>query len=879
MKTYSKRLLIIFLCILLVVLVSSVFIAPIFTLSASDLNIHPGSQSASAESAGRSESSQLPGAKEIDAQGYDTKLPAGYAPVLEDQKSAVYFQKETAEVAIQDKSTGQVWLSNPENLDSETMVEGTTKKRIGAQLTVSYLDAKGNIGQMDSSNDCIAYGNMTYQVKDNCLSVNYRLGKTVITSADVPQQMSKARFEEFTKSLSVTDRNYLLAQYGLASVKNAEASFKKIMVQKYPNIEKTDIYFLKYDSTRILTQVKAIWDKCGYSSDDLSYDNKENKVVTEVTVRPYFVVCLEYRLVDGALQVTMDSGKLQYEKQIPPYTISLLEYFGAGGKNDKGYMLLPDGSGTLIYYNNGKTKASAFSMPIYGKNTVTDTEADYLADNKLSLPVFGIKRGAAALLVTVDSGASLCSLNARVAGLSNSYNTVYPSFLATDYDVSQLSEDSKQIYTEQQPYRGKVVITYHPLDPDHASYIGMAQAYRSMLLENGTLKKNTVSDSYPLLADYICGVPSKTLFLGVPVKSLKAATTFSQVRDITAMLKSEGVNGLSVRLEGWMNGGLAQKYVGSLQIEGALGGAAGLAELNAYLKKNGIAFYPDVFISTVFDKGNGFNVPEQNIRNLCRDIAVRYFYDYMNRYRTYDGRVIYQLSPTFLGKASNAFIKGYAQTGIAGFSLPDFASLLYSDYRVGRACNREDSLSKTTDSLERLAGSGEIAESNPNLYGLTYGSYVYDLPTEDSHFRLCDESVPFYQTVLRGLVDYVSPSLNYASDYETALLEAVEFGSGLQYTLTGENTAVLKDTQYNYINKGHYSDWSEIVAKDYAKAASIMKPLQGVEIVGHERISENFYRTDYADGTSVYVNYTDKTQSENGVSVDARGFAAAKGGK
>ena len=50
----------------------------------------------------------------------------------------------------------------------------------------------------------------------------------------------------------------------------------------------------------------------------------------------------------------------------PLATISLLNYFGAAYTDSNGYILVPDGSGALIYTNNGKTDASLYNRRVYG---------------------------------------------------------------------------------------------------------------------------------------------------------------------------------------------------------------------------------------------------------------------------------------------------------------------------------------------------------------------------------------------------------------------------------------------------------------------------------------------------------------------------------
>lgn len=48
--------------------------------------------------------------------------------------------------------------------------------------------------------------------------------------------------------------------------------------------------------------------------------------------------------------------------------IDLLEYFGAAGPEEEGYMFVPDGSGALIMFNNGKVNAPAYIGYVYGED-------------------------------------------------------------------------------------------------------------------------------------------------------------------------------------------------------------------------------------------------------------------------------------------------------------------------------------------------------------------------------------------------------------------------------------------------------------------------------------------------------------------------------
>lgn len=873
MKAYHKRLLMCVIAVALLLSLSTAFSAAIFHVDAQQLHLQPQGHPQSARGLNRSFGS-LPSEEQINQDGYDTELSDGFELALENDSAALYFKPETAEVALLDRVTGHIWYSNPQDRQQETMVEGTTRLRLGAQVTVTYYDAKGSFGQMDSYNDAIAYDGMQWEKKDDALLVSYRLGKTVVTLADVPQQISKSRMEQFIAVLPEKDQEDLLKNYRLASIAGQEQSYVDKLKAKYPNVVNEDTYYLTKDSTRILKKIKGYLDQCGYSWDDLDFDNRQNQVEVETTSRAFFSLTLQYRLEEHGLVVSLLGDSLDYDAKIPPYEIRILEYFGAGGTRKQGYMLLPDGSGTLIYYNNGKTNEPAFSMRIYGEDTVNDTQSAYVMTNKVSFPVFGIKNGAAGLLCTIDEGAALCSLNARVAGMQNSYNTVFASFQATAMDRMLLS-DSQQIYFENAPYRANVTLRYTLLGAEQANYMGMAQVYRAQLLEQGLLHRQAEA-VYPLMLDYICAVPTKELVAGLPVDGMEAMTTYEDAAKITSLLAGDGAS-IWLMLEGWMDNGMEQKALSGIHAEKTLGGTEALERLASEAQRQGWLLMPQVYLATAFTSG-GFSASRDCIRDLCRDIAVRYDYDYLNRYRRYNGRVVYQLNAARWQAATERWASEAKHTALMGsVAIADLGHLLYSDFHVKHPMNRDEMRKAQETTLNQWSETTCLALPNPNAYALKYTSAIYDLPCSDSGFRVTDESIPFYQAVIRGSVDYAASSLNDADDYRMAFLQAIEFGAGLHYTLTAQTTALLKDTDYSYINKGCYTDWEETILADYRRAASVLNQVAGVVMTDHEKMAENVYVTTYQNGIAIVVNYSGEAVTVSGTEIPAYGFAAIGG--
>ncbi len=875
MKAYHKRLLTVVSALVLLVALSSVFIAGAFSVDATQLSINPTGPARSADGLNRS-SGTAPTDAEIDEDGYDTDMPKAFALTLEDEKSALYFNKKTAEVALQDKATGHIWFSNPQDRDSETQVEGTTRKRIGAQLTVSYYDQKGTYGQMDSFNDSIEEDGMTWEAGEDALTVNYRLGKTVVTLADVPQQISKSRMDFFLGKMSEADQKDLLKQYKLVSIAGRENDTKYVetQIKKYPNVVNEDTYYLAKDSSRILKKVKGYFDAAGYTYDDLIFDNEENQVEVEVERRVFFKVSLRYTLEDGALVVTLPGESIEFEEKTPPCEIRILEYFGAGGRDERGYLLLPDGSGSLVYFNNGKTSETVYSLRMYGADTVSGTDSAYVADKKASLPVFGVKNGRAALLVTIDEGAAATTLGARVGGMLNSYNTVFITFNATAVDFMQIS-DSRQIYFEQAPYRGNITLRYRPMTEENNDYMGMARVYRADLMAKGIITE-AAEQPYPVAADLVMAVPSREVVAGIPVDAMEAMTTYDQAAQIAQSL-SALADQVWLRLEGWQQGGVRQGPQSAIRAEKTLGGRDGLNALIAESAEKGWLLLPETWLETDLD-GKGLTAAWDSIRDLCRDVAVRYDYDYLSRYRRYNGHAIYQLTAEKFTKQAAKFGTDAKAVALTSAAIPDLGADLWSDFTADKAMHRVLMQQAQMEALASLDEGLTLALRNPNAYALPYASALYDLPCTDSSFRMTDEAVPFYPAVVHGSIPYVCEPINYQDDVRLAFLNAVEFGAGLQYTLTWQTTALLKDTDASWINRGRYADWEETIADQTARARAALAPVSGLAMTDHERVSFNVYRTTYENGMSVVVNYTDGPALVDGVTIPAMDFVLVTGG-
>lgn len=115
--------------------------------------------------------------------------------------------------------------------------------------------------------------------------------------------------------------------------------------------------------------------------------------------------------------MTLPADELEMPTDYLIERVCLLEHFGAALKGSDGYLLLPDGSGSLLYFDNGKDTLAAYSVPVYGRDKALYMEENPYNADGVNLPVFGLKNGASAFLAVIEKGDAACQRGCPVLGL------------------------------------------------------------------------------------------------------------------------------------------------------------------------------------------------------------------------------------------------------------------------------------------------------------------------------------------------------------------------------------------------------------------------------------------------------------------------------
>ena len=86
--------------------------------------------------------------------------------------------------------------------------------------------------------------------------------------------------------------------------------------------------------------------------------------------------------------------------------------------------------------------------------------------------------------------------------------------------------------------------------------------------------------------------------------------------------------------------------------------------------------------------------------------------------------------------------------------------------------------------LQAIADSGKnVMVSGGNLYALNGVKHVIDAPMTATEYVIVDETIPLYEMILHGCVDYTGQALNtiVSDDWQAKLLKMVEYGASPRY--------------------------------------------------------------------------------------------------
>ena len=445
------------------------------------------------------------------------------------------------------------------------------------------------------------------------------------------------------------------------------------------------------------------------------------------------------------------------------------------------------------------------------------------------------------------------------------------------------------------PYED-LVIEYHKRPAD-TTYVDLAKIYRKYQIDRGEVKpfrerfaENKVLEKAILAPEVRIRqawkpVPSPVIHQAPENEpEVKAMITFDRVKDIVDELKRQGVGDAELCLVGWNIGGHDGRWPQVFPAEPKLGGDAKLKDAIRYALDAGYLivphgnFFEGYTISEDWDgewalkDENGFMLPTRNGKV------------------TWGGGRPYHMCPQrAYEKFASRDIPRMAAFGFKGIGYFDVVTicepLQCNDPR--HPCSPADGAKfwGAAAAISKRDLGGFASESSNdyfagNLDYVLYAHFGDPKKFEDSHAAgkgLGKRVVPIWQTVYNGIIanNPFTTTMNVTIKDRYAQLKAVEFSTRpcfyfyAKFLSVGENWMGDED-----LGCATDEELKRAVAKIkqgydvYQK----LKHLQLEFVESHEELVPGVFRTGYANGESVVVNYTKQPFAYNGETVGAENW-------
>lgn len=799
--------------------------------------------------------------------------------IIENDKLIMKMDSTSTQFSIEVKENGAIWYSNPQDADDDPLALKLDKEKLKSTLLLTYSTKNGVDTLFNNYAYSMEKGIYDIEQGDDYIKVYYSIGDTDKEFV-IPTVIEVSRMDALLKNMDKDASTRTLEYYKKYDInKLGKKDNKEELLASYPILGTQPIYVLR-DTTKdnIKGKLEEYFAAAGYTYEEYQKD-KELAGSQAASEKPVFNVNVVYRLDGEKLVVEIPLNEIEYKDNYPIYYLNVLPYFGAGGVNDEGYMLVPEGGGAFINFNNGKTAQNSYYANMYGWDHAQNREA-VVHETETYFNAFGVARNGSSFLCIMEEGAPYASVMADISGKSNSYNNVSAQYTLVhrdQYEMGDRYEGKMYVYQESLPDE-KLVQSYSFISSD--DYVDMAGVYRNYLEEEAGDYLTANDDTQtPAVIEIVGAVDKVKQVAGIPVSRPLGLTSFQEAQQIISQLQQDGISNMSVKLTGWMNGGVQQKLLKKVNPVSDLGGKKDLKNLTEYALNNQVDLYLDGITDYAYDSDllDGFFVFTDAARFVSKDKAEIYPYSTVTYAKREKQEPHYLLKASLASEMADNLVDA-AEKYSANVSFAEIGKELNSDYYKKNPVSRQTVLETQEAKLKDIKDSGKkIMINMGNNYAIAYSDMVTNMDLNGSSYSILDGTAPVYQMAIHGYVNYTGEPLNLTQNYEEELLRSAEYGAGLAFTLMDESAFTLQNTLYTQYFGAEYAAWHDKLVEIYGRYNQELGHTFNQRIVNHEMITGNLSCTEYEDGTKVYVNYSyDEITTPEGAKVPSRDYFVIK---
>ncbi len=765
-----------------------------------------------------------------------------------------------------DASTGHFCIKDTKNnvtYDSAVLkdlngakIERTAQSQ--SELIAYYYDENRQKKELNSYDNSVSYKTFKVLTNNNAIRVYYTM-QLEETPPFVPQVLTEDMMNSLSEKLESDTFFKIKLMYNYYLSKGNNTDVKK-MKSKYPYLEKNNIYILK---DRISNNDRKAMSKHmkKASFDESSYYNELEKLKIKLSnenVPLQFVVPVEYELTDSGftgrvltdlISINNDNYTLQ--------SVALLPYFNCGVVEDeKGFWLLPDGSGSIMKIN--KTDNKGYSQNIYGRDLACDNQVTNVIDKNAVMPIIGFSSSNGSWFARIKQAAEVASVYAYRAGETEYTTHGYVTFSILSTDNYKMRKSGVDMAVFSKDYCIENPEMTYVLMNSNVGITDMANCYRKILTSEKGLKK--VQTDNNLYLDFTGYITEEASMMGVTYDKKVVLSTIKGIKMSVDKLINDGVKNIYVRLLGYSDGGKYHGLVNDFSLDSDIGSIAELEELANTLEKNGGALYLEddfyeVYRESPFD---GFSSTSDAIRAMDKTIVDVSSNDIVTGDTKNNIHIRYITSPKIYHSLSEQFMNSLKKKTDAKniyASIGNSGKYLTSDFYEGDQYDRIQSKNATIDAIKIASENGSFMTNVGNEYVVGKANHILNMPLADSAYTAENFHIPFYEMVIRGYCNYAGSPINSVANVKKNEIWSVLSGANSYFTCVTEQDALeeLKGDQEKYPMA------FDVIYKDILKLYEENKRLYDVvgnnDITAFEILTDGLYKISYGQ-QSVLFNET-----------------------
>ena len=443
-------------------------------------------------------------------------------------------------------------------------------------------------------------------------------------------------------------------------------------------------------------------------------------------------ITVQIVLSDNGVEIIIPTSLIEESEEYFVSEINILPQLGHASLLDEGYVVIPDGSGAVMSFNNGRT--GIYREDVYGLDPVFEKIVTLSRKAKVTIPAFVMVMNGDSLISYVTEGGGIVSIYASPSSSFFPFNSVSFIFTLRHSQEESIQKDaSKVVYESPRLYNGNLSVLLIPVEGDDIAL--SAKKLRDLLPERSYKYTGPV-------VTFEYAERERFKLLSIPL----------WMRNRTILTQEQFYESLDIFSEGttfifrdWDSSSLS----GGLSKKNAVGIDRRLEKMESDAVLNGIDV---IYEKNIASLGSSSSKTIRDISGMRTGV-----FNYLPQSGYKDEESIrYLLSPSYLERNDDEM-----------YLFSTIGEMLWSDYNQKSSASRNE----TMESIRSLLSDGDYAVTGGLWYSLDNAVLVVDGPDGSNMSNVFDMEIPFYEMVLSGRTGVVSKPINLSENYKNLVLK------------------------------------------------------------------------------------------------------------